>query len=56
MEDEFRVSLDDQTVRRELPQLLEECQDVWSGRLGTIDVAKHRIEMTPGAKRIYQAP
>ena len=36
--------------------MLSEFKDMGSGRLGKIDATKHRIELKPGARPIYQAP
>lgn len=55
-ENEVRTGLDDETVRREVLQLLEELQNMWSGCLGKIGAAKHRIALTPGVRPIYRAP
>ena len=36
--------------------LLREFEDMWSGRLGTIASAKHRIDLEDGARSVYQPP
>ena len=36
--------------------MLSELTDMQSGRFGKIDVTKHRIELKPGIRPIYQAP
>ena len=35
-------------------ELLSDFEDMWSGRLGNISAAKHRIDLTPDAKPVYQ--
>lgn len=55
-QDEVRVGLDDESVRREVQQLLEVFQNNWRGRLENTDAAEHRIELNLGTKLIYRAP
>lgn len=45
-EDEVRLGLDNETIRRKLLRILGEFQDICSGRLGRVGVAKQRIELT----------
>ena len=42
--------------REEIVDLLQEFEGMWSGRLGTIKAAKHRIDLEEGAKPVYQPP
>ena len=46
----------DRLVRDRIVSLLEDFQDLWNGELGHIKATQHRIELTPGAKPVYQAP
>ena len=37
--------------------MLERHEDMWRpGKLGTVDVPYHRMELEPGTKHIHQAP
>ena len=55
-QDEVHIGTEDEELREQVMDLLAEFQDMWSGHLGTIDAVKHRIELTPGARPIHQAP
>lgn len=37
-------------------QMLQAFSNMWDGHLGRISVAKHRIDLTPGASPIHSAP
>ena len=55
-EEDVHIGAEDSTVRSEIMDMLSEFKDMWSGRLGKIGATKHRIELKPGARPIYQAP
>ena len=42
--------------RERLIETLEPFKDMWDGTLAKVNVGKHRIELKPGAKPVYQAP
>ena len=42
--------------REQLLQTLEPHATMWDGHIGTINLAKHRIELKEGAKPVYQQP
>ena len=43
-------------LKDQIIDLLSEFKDLWSGRIGRIRATKHRIELTPGAQPVHQAP
>ena len=55
-EEDVHIGAEDSTVRSEIMDMLSEFKDMWSCRLGKIGATKHRIELKPGARPIYQAP
>ena len=55
-EEDVHIGAEDSSVRSEIMDMLSEFKDMWSGRLGRIDATKHRINLKPGARPIYQAP
>ena len=55
-EEHVHIGAEGSTVRSEIMDMLSEFKDMWSGRLGKIGATKHRIELKPGARSIYQAP
>ena len=54
-EEDVHIGAEDSTVRSEIMDMLSEFKDMWSGRSGKINAAKHRIELKLGARPIYQA-
>ena len=42
--------------RKDILNLLQDFEGMWSGRLGTIKAAKHRIDLEEGAQPVYQPP
>ena len=55
-EEDVHIGAEDSTVRSEIMDMLSDFKDMWSSHLGNIDTAKHRIELKPCARPIYQAP
>ena len=43
-------------VRSQVLEVLSELKGMWTGRLENIGGTKHRVELKPGARPIYQAP
>ena len=39
--------------RDKVMELLSDFEDIWSGQLGNISAARHRIDLTPDAKPVY---
>ena len=37
-------------------ELLSDFEDMWGGQVGNISATRHRIDLTPDAKPVYQAP
>ena len=54
--EDVHIGAEDSTVRSENMDMLSRFRDMWSGRLGKIDATKHRIELKPGARPMYQVP
>jgi hypothetical protein len=42
--------------QEKITTMLSKYSSMWTGRLGEISIAKHRIDLLPDAKTIYQAP
>ena len=55
-QEDVHIGLEDDHSRAAVINLLSQYQDMWSGKLGTISAAKHRIEVLPDARPIYQQP
>ena len=53
---DFHISAEDEEVRPEVREVQSEYKEMWTGRLVKIGVTKHRIELKPGARPLYQAP
>lgn len=53
---DVHISLEDTEIREQVVELLDEFTDMWSGRLGKITAAKHRVELIPGSRPVFQHP
>ncbi len=42
--------------KEKLIEVLEPFQSMWDGRIGTVNITKHRIELEPGTKPVNQQP
>ena len=51
-EDEVHIGVQDPTVRKEVPKLLQEFKPMWSGEIGKITATKHRMDLVEGAKPV----
>ena len=52
----MQIGAEHETHRHEIIELLREFEGIWSGRGGTISIAKHWIDLEEGARPIYQQP
>ena len=50
------IGSEDSVPREKVMELLSDFEDMWSSRLGNISPAKHRIDLIPDAKSVYQVP
>ena len=50
------IGEDSKKYKQKLISMLEKHSAMWDGHLGHIHATKHRIELTPGAKPVYQQP
>ena len=50
------MGVEDPATRERILDMLGEFEEMWNGRLGRIDAAKHRIQLTPEARPVFQAP
>ena len=52
------VNIDEEFADRrdEITAMLDEFASMWDGHLGRVSIAKHRIELQPGARPSYSAP
>ena len=55
-EEDVHIGAEDSTIWSEIMDMLSEFKDMWYGRLSKIGATKHRIELKPGSRPIYQAP
>lgn len=55
-QEKLRIWRHYEAMRREIIELLKEFTAMWSGQLWTIVTTKHGIELTKGAKPVYQPP
>ena len=55
-EEDVHIGAEDEEVRSEVLEVMSEFKDMWTGRLRNIWATKHRIELKPGDRSIYQAP
>lgn len=55
-ESDVHIGVENEQVREDVLSLLSEYRRMWSGELGKIVATKHRIELQPDAKPVYQTP
>ena len=55
-EEDVHIGIEDGNLRGKIVAMLVEFKGMWTGELGKIGATKHRIELKPDARPIYQAP
>lgn len=54
--DQVRVGLKDDKIKKDVVTMLKGFSDMWTGRVGKIDIFKHCIDLVPRTRSIYEQP
>ncbi|MEM9413396.1 MAG: retropepsin-like aspartic protease, partial [Planctomycetota bacterium] len=54
--DAINIYDSNEDLRTRLEQTLEPFQHMWDGRIGTVNITTHQIDLEPGAKPVFQPP